>query len=84
MDTSNELSTQCLVDGLYGHYVPQRFAVSYNMELWNVKQEDATILIAGPDHPEYDDTWEEVLKTANCCGWILSQDGDLFATKLGY
>ena len=81
-DEVHETETLCLVDGLYGRHVPQRFAASYNMEQWNVKPEDAAILIDGPDHPEYDDTWDEVLRTAKCNGYCLSQDGDLFAVKV--
>ena len=81
-DEERETETACLVDGCSGQYVPQRFAVCYNMDQWNVKPEDAEILIAGPDHPEYDETWDEVLKTAKCNGWALSQDGDLFAVKV--
>ena len=79
---AHETDTHCLVDGLYGHHVPQRFAAGYNMEQWGVKPEDAAILIAGPDHPEYDDTWDEVLRTAKRNGYCLSQDGDLFAVKV--
>ena len=79
---AHETDTHCLVDGLYGHYVPQRFAAVYNMEQWNVKPEDAAVLIDGPDHPDYDDVWNTVLHTARCNGYCLYQDGDLFAVKI--
>lgn len=81
-DEENETEMHLLVDGLYGQYVPQRFAANYNMEQWNVKQEDANILISGPDHPDFDETWDEVLKYAKYDGYSLSQDGNLFAIKM--
>lgn len=81
-DEERKTEMYCLVDGLHGQYIPQRFATNYNMEQWNVKPEDAAILIDGPDHPEYDDTWDEVLRTAKCNGYRLSQDGDLFAVNI--
>lgn len=83
LDEENEIESHCIVDGCHGKYVPQRFAVNYSMNQWNVKPEDAAILIEGPDHPEYNDTWNEVLKYAKCNGFTLSQDGDLFAIKAG-
>jgi hypothetical protein len=81
-DEQNEETSFCLVDGCYGIYVPQRFAVNYSMPSWNVKAEDAAILIEGPDNLQYDETWDEVLKYAKCQGFTLSQDGDLFAVKI--
>lgn len=81
-DEENETEMHCLVDGLHGHYVPQRFAINYNLEQWNVKQEDIDVLISGPEHPDFDETWENVLKYAKCNDFCLSQDGDLFAIKM--
>ena len=81
-DEERETEMHCLVDELYGQYVPQRFATNYSMEQWGIRQEDASILIAGPDHPEYDETWEQVLRYAKCNSFCLSQDGDLFAVKI--
>ena len=78
-----EIESHCLVDGCYGRYVPQRFAANYSMDQWGVKPEDASVLIEGPDNPEYDETWDEVLKYAKCNGFALSQDGDIFAIKVG-
>ena len=82
-DDEIEAESYCLVDGCYGIYVPQRFAIYCSMDAWNVKYEDAFVLITGPNHPEYNDTWEKVLKYAKCNGFTLSQDGDLFAIKVG-
>jgi hypothetical protein len=47
------------------------------------------ILIAGPDHEHYWDTWDDVLRLASCTnqetGWHygLEQDGSLYAVYRG-
>jgi hypothetical protein len=73
-----------LIDGLNGQYVPRCFAKMYDLEEWNVRPEDAAILMAGPDHAEYWDTWDHVLQHAwheNNMGvkYCLYQDGDLWS-----
>ena len=76
----------CIVDCHYGIYVPQSFAERYDMNAWHVSPEDAKILLAGPDHEFYWDTWDDVLGHAyyeredgKC--FTLEQDGDLFAVR---
>lgn len=73
-----------LIDGLNGQYVPRQFARNYDMDEWNVRPEDVAILLAGPDHDEYWDTWDHVLQHAwyeNNMGvkYVLWQDGDLWS-----
>jgi hypothetical protein len=72
-----------LVDGNQGIYVPQRFAINYDMAQWNVKSDVKEVLNAGPDHEEYWEEWEDVLNNASYTKdgnkWTLYQDGDLWA-----
>lgn len=72
-----------LLDGSRGIYIPQNFAENFDTEEWHVSQEDANILLAGPDHDLYWETWDDVLSTAfyeqNGHTFTLYQDGDLFA-----
>jgi hypothetical protein len=75
-----------LLDGARGIYVPKGFAECFDMTSWDVSDSDAEILLAGPDHEEYWDTWAEVLDTAryvddNVMAWSLYQDGDLWAVR---
>ena len=85
--------TICLIDGQMGIYVPQAFARRYLMNAgdWGVSAEDRAILLAGPDAPDYWETWDDVLNRSEFRKeiarryspivehWQLEQDGDLFA-----
>ena len=76
--------TQCIVDGAHGVYVPRAFATNFSMTDWHVKEEDVTILLAGPENDEYWETWDYVsggayFVDAKGVRWELEQDGDLFA-----
>jgi hypothetical protein len=85
--------TACLVDGHHGIYVPQAFARQYLMNAgdWGVSAEDRATLLAGPEAPDYWETWGDVLDRAEYRKeiarryspivehWQLEQDGDLFA-----
>lgn len=73
-----------IVDGSYGIYVPQRFVKAYSPDEWNIALDDLRVLIAGPDHEHYWETWDDVLSKAQFTDsqgnvWRLTQDGDLFA-----
>lgn len=72
-----------LEDGWNGVYVPNLFAKNYDLAEWNVRPDDINILLAGPDHEEYWDTWDEILSYAFCRKdgkvYRLWQDGDLWA-----
>jgi hypothetical protein len=86
-DLSDELEateTACIIDGCWGIYVPREFASRGMAEAWGVKAEDIEILLAGPDHEFYWETWDDVEREAayvDASGkrWTLYQDGDLFA-----
>lgn len=74
----------CVIDGHHGIYLPQQFAKSFDLDEWNVDKEDIEILLAGPDHENYWDVWDDVLANArytdaNGVEWALWQDDDLFA-----
>ena len=74
----------CIVDGLHGVYVPQRFAAVYGAQ---VSASLLKELQAGPNSEAYWEAWEEVLNTSNIIidGTIyrLEQDQDLFAIPIG-
>lgn len=72
-------SVYCIVDGCWGIYVPQRFVTAYDPGYWGVSADDVAVLLAGPDHEHYWDTWDAVLCNAvGRNGELLEQDGDLF------
>lgn len=67
----------------HGQYIPQ-VAAEMLAERWSISAEDKAILLAGPDHDLYCDTWDHVESTATFTDeqgniWNLYQDGDLFA-----
>lgn len=77
-------SAICLLDSAHGQYIPQSFVELYNADEWGISEEDAEILLSGPDHEWYWETWEEVLNSAeftdnNGNKYCLHQDGDLWA-----
>src|SRR5690625_99796 len=70
-----------------GIYIPRDFAELYGTD-YGIKPDDMTILLAGPDHEVYWDTWNAVLDYAeyvddNGHMWKLHQDGDLFIYRYG-
>lgn len=74
----------CLLDGAHGQYIPQAFVEVYSPEKWGVTDEDRDILLAGPDHEWYWETWDDVLGNATYTDdlgfkWTLYQEGDLLA-----
>lgn len=75
-----------LIDGHHGIYVPQIFAEILRHG-WGIPQEAFAVLKAGPYHPEYWDTWVEVLDNAwyeaEGHTWTLYQspEGDLFSVR---
>lgn len=80
-------SGELLLDGLRGAYIPQKFAEIYGKE-WNIPQEDMEILSSGPDHPDYQSTWDFVVTTALLMTdriYALEEDeeGNLFKVKWG-
>ena len=71
-------------DSSRGVYIPQHFAESVNREyVFNVNDEQYTILNSGPEQEGYWDVWVEVLDGAILIDsdgrkWQLWQDGDLW------
>jgi hypothetical protein len=74
-----------LVDGIWGQYIPQRFANNYPIASWSgIPEETRAILLKGPEAEHYDEAWDEAIKfgvftDAQGKQWKLSQDGCLFA-----
>ena len=82
----NEIFEDCelLLDDCRGIYIPRDFAINFDIEEWGISEEDAKILLAGPDHELYWEAWDDVLRSAEYTDpngkiWYLMQDGDLFA-----
>jgi hypothetical protein len=76
----------CIVDGCYGIYVPRTFARDFNLRDWGVSEADEEILLSGPKHEDYWETWDQVLNDAKIIidgeAWALAQDGNLFAVRI--
>lgn len=75
-------NTVLMIDGAQGVYVPKLFA-EYFSDAWGVDEYDKALLLEGPDHDLYWETWDEVLNKAQFTDksgevWHLWQDGDLF------
>ena len=77
-------SNVLLVDSNHGAFIPQVFAEQIDPEQWTISADDYAILLSGPEHEYYWDTWETVLESAeysdgNGNTYRLYQDSDLFA-----
>lgn len=77
-------SVVCLLNSSRGQYIPQNFAELFDMKEWGISEEDASILLSGPDHEWYWEAWENVLDNAeftdaNGNKYKLHQNGDLWA-----
>ena len=86
MEDPEPIESHCIVDGDRGIYVPQFFAERYDMSAWHVSPEDVEIILAGPYHEFYWETWDDVLRSAyyvdkNGTRFTLEQDNDLFAVR---
>jgi len=83
LEETEPKATMCLLDGARGIYIPQSFARWCSPASWHVGPNDVLILEAGPDHEDYWEAWDDVLRTAYYDDerghWTLEQDGDLFA-----
>jgi hypothetical protein len=69
-----------LASDAHGIYIPQHFAESHNRDLWKaIDADNLAILLHGPEHESYWDTWVDVMDSAETiCGGSLHQDGDLW------
>ena len=77
----------CLINSAHGVYVPQIFIRAYNLAAWGIADDEAEILLAGPEHPDYWDTWNDVLRHACYAAhdgrtFTLYQTEDLFAVAI--
>ena len=77
----------CLIDGNRGIYIPQQFARKWGDSVQSgMDEEQKTILLAGPQHSQYWDVWEEIVNEVvflfdgQKCS--LYEDGDLFAVPV--
>jgi hypothetical protein len=85
-DNEPEIFSECIVDGSWGIYVPQRFCQNYE-KTSGVSQEDWDICLAGPDHELYWEAWDEILSNwggeetdamGNVFRVYIEQESDLF------
>lgn len=86
---SNKDKIKLIIDEARGIYIPQNFAKNFNLDEWGINGEEAAPLFDGPDHEEYWDAWEDVLRNAEYTDdkghkWTLYQDGDLFCVREDY
>ena len=79
-----EEGAELILSDSRGIYIPKGFAEGCYPEKWGVSQEDIDILLAGPDHEHYWETWDRVLQNAerkmdDGRTFRLYQDGDCWA-----
>lgn len=77
----------CLIDGNRGIYIPRVFAQRWgNACVKGLNQDDLNILLAGPDHLEYFEVWDECVNQieflfdGQLC--TLFEDNDLWAVPV--
>ena len=62
----------CVVDGMFGQFVPQRAAMVLDLEEYGISQEDIDVLLAGPsDDPEANETYWFTLANSTTKGETL-------------
>lgn len=78
-------NAELYLDSNRGVYIPQNFVEITKPEcINNLNDEDRTILLAGPDHEWYWETWEQVLNNCTVTNpdtkqkFTLYQDDDLW------
>lgn len=83
--------TLLILDSNRGIYIPQGFAEMHEhfYGTWsNVNQDDLDILLEGPDHEWYWESWQTVCDNAEYLGtdgvkYTLYQDGDVWLVPEG-
>lgn len=72
-----------LVDGIRGQYAPLAFIQNHAHSWDGICEADKAVILAGPDHPHYAESWEIILDSASftCQGYTyyLHHDDDLWA-----
>lgn len=86
MDELTLSDAKLLISDSWGIYIPQLFARNFGPF---ISREDEAILTAGPEHADYWETWDDVLrhtviKDDKGERYNLSQDGDLWAIPIKY
>lgn len=88
---TNLPAIRLLVDSCHGQYMPQRFAINYDLEnkfdsdgkWYGSDAFDLSTIEDGPDNPDYWEAWDNILSSTNFkqdgYTWHLHQDGDLWA-----
>lgn len=80
-----EDGTQLLITDASGIYIPKEFITGFDG--WTgITREDRAVLVFGPDHEWYWESWEAVCNSAKYIKdghtWSLNQnDGDLWAIR---
>jgi len=83
----NDENMFVLIDGNKGIYIPRVFALRWgNACTRGISRGDIDILVAGPDHHEYFDVWDEVVEQVEFLfdGELhtLHESDDLFAVPV--
>lgn len=87
--TRKEAERGVLFDSAGGIYIPQRFAREMDRaHVTGVSESDYATLAMGPEHPDYWEVWDDVLRLATLrlndgTRVTLYQDGDVFYTERG-
>lgn len=82
-EDTNTGNIHVLLDGSRGIYIPRDFVTGFDMDAWNVSEEDAQDC-SDPENEYYWETWDSILNSASYTSkdgrvWSLYQDSDLFA-----
>lgn len=86
MDELTLSDAKLLISDSWGIYIPQLFARNFGSFIC---RDDETILIAGPEHAEYWETWDYVLRNTvikddKGTRYNLFQDNDLWAIPIEF
>ena len=77
--------SHCIISGQWGIFAPQFFARKFPTELWGLSEEDTDILLSGPGHPMYFETWAETVEyskfhyAGTVYYLVVSDEGDVYA-----
>jgi hypothetical protein len=82
----------CIVDSAHGMYIPQVFLESTKDNprwLMGINDEEREAIEAGPDHPDYWESWAQLIDMAyytdeDGTKYTLYENTDLFAIPEGF
>lgn len=83
------MKAKLLIIDDHGIYIPQIFCSCYKPQLDTIPTDTLAVCLAGPNHPEYWEAWEEVLELAIITldddkEYTIYQDGNLWAIPADY